>query len=296
MASSKSKGLPWWLLLLLGLAGAAATSGDTPQRADPDPDPEPEPEPEDEKPQRDVPDKPTPDEPEEPKPGRADVDPPKGPDPGLDDPKIFNPYPTPRSMYAVKTGDYELGVAKKYVASCLFLAAKNVGGLDDAAANAWAAERNTAQVRLTAVAFFSCCEDNDMRLGTYRFKKCVAGHTDGCTHPAKNGRGIRFLKTGGDTEARARAGKPWRRGPPVGKPGDSPSSASDIPAGERAFPLIYLPEPDYAELWASGGETWLPSPATWADGVSTFRMPPSLRALGIEGVPAGIEWGCTWPS
>lgn len=220
------------------------------------------------------------------------VDPtPTGPDPDLDDPKIFNVYPTPRTFYQVVTGDYELGVAKKYAQSCLFYAAK-ARGFTDEEANAWATDNNTAPVRYAAVAFFSCVPENDMVNGTYRFQPCSGQHSGGCTHPGSNGRGIRFIKNTGNTKTRIIARLPWRRGPVLGKPGDSPSSSSEIPNNERVFPLIYLGEPDYDSLFESNGTVWQPSKAKWADGVTTYRMPPKFRALGFEGVPDGVEWGC----
>jgi len=221
-----------------------------------------------------------------------EVPPIEGPDPALDDPTIFNDYPTPGTFYQVKAGNYELGVAKLYAASCLFLAARAQGMSDDEA-NAWASAHNTSAVRYAAVRFFTCRPQNDMRLGTYRFKPCTgAQHDGGCTHPGANGRGIRFLKTGGDSEARARAGMPWRRGPVLGNPGDSPSASTAIPSGEREYPLLWLGEPDYDALFESNGTVWQPSKVTWAGGASRADMPPRFAALGFEGVPNGVEWGC----
>lgn len=217
---------------------------------------------------------------------------PTGPDPEIDDPKIFNPYPTPRTFYQVVNGNYELGVAKLYAQSCLFYGAK-LQGMSDGEANDWATAHNTAPVRYAAVSFFSCVPENDMRLGTYRFTKCTGQHSGGCTHPGKNGRGIPFTKIYGDSRARVLLKMPWRRGPALGKPGDPRDpSGTAIPSGHREFPLLYLGEPDYQALFESNGTVWLPSKATWADGVSTYRMPPKFRALGFEGVPDGVEWGC----
>lgn len=209
------------------------------------------------------------------------IEKPTGPtDPGLDDPKIINPYPTPASYYPVKAGDSEFARAREYVASCLYLGAKEVLGYDHAAALAYASQHNTPKARMNAVAFWSCVPENDRDYGTFAFTKCkFTGDESGCTWPGPNGRGIRFVHNGGNSQARMRGGQAFRRAVLLGKPGGAPSSWSGVDAAEREYPIPWMPEPDYGALIASNGETWLPSTAKWSDGVSRFRPPPAFRKL-----------------
>lgn len=222
----------------------------------------------------------------------APIDP-TGPDPDVDDPSIIKTYPTPASMYQVVSNNYELGVAKDYVSSCLYLAALEAG-LDHNAALAFARDNNTQQARYRAVEFWSCQPDNDRDFGTYAFIHCTGQH-GGCTHPGANGRGMRFLKVHGNSAERMKARQKWRRTVRLGTPNAAPSGWSALSSGERRFPFFYLPEPDYAVLFASKGQTWQPSKKTWADGSSKYQRPPKLRALGFEDLsdaPAGTKWGC----
>ena len=80
------------------------------------------------------------------KPSRTNPTPkPGGPDPEIDDlTDYYNAdWPDPGKLYQVGRQDADglYGIAWRWFYTCLFLAARNVGGLSDEDARAWAAER-----------------------------------------------------------------------------------------------------------------------------------------------------------
>jgi hypothetical protein len=301
MATRKRSGLLWGIFAVLGLTVAAAVASAKGKGAD-DPDDPDGPDPYVPKgpqvkplnpdgPDPYVPKGPqvkplNPDKPDEP----IRVDDPKPTDPTpaeVDD--VIKKYPTPGMFYQVIAGDVFMGakgIATRALRTALYFAAKKQG-MDDAAANAWAAPRAAnAEAHLDMTRLIACTPINDARFGTYAFtSKSV---------PGAQGRAIRLLKINGDDRARILAGLSMIRNVRIGKPGDPSSVSAHGVKPLNHFELLWLPGIDLDLLFASNGQDIQPGGA-WSDGSSKIHPPPKIYDLGIYDYSlsnVGV-WGCT---
>lgn len=217
----------------------------------------------------------------------------QGPPPSTDPTDVddlIKDYPSPRSFYQVISGDTFTGndgIATRLARSCLFLAAKKIGGLDDDAARAWASARDTWARQAAVTRAIACVPVNDARFGTYAY-------TQGTAMPGAQGRAIRLLPINGPDRQRYKTGEPPIRNVRIGKPGDPPSvSQGPIADQYRDFEFLWLPEFDLKQLWDSDGRTWVYG-GSWSDGSPTYNPPPALYALGVLSYDDGDPppWGC----
>ncbi len=226
------------------------------------------------------------------KPSRTNPSPnPEGPDPGLNDlPSYYNAdWPDPGKLYQVGRQDADglYGIAWRWFYTCLFLAARNSGGLSDEDARAWAAERVGAKGAAQAerADYLLCVAWNDV---TYGSNTVAAKNRRG-----PHGRGIDLVPQHANNWQRIRDGRQVRRNVYLGEPGDvgTPRNAGQ---GDSRLPLLWMPRLDDAELWSSDGRV-LKAAGRWADGSSFFFPPPVVMALGIHDATqsAGLGvWGC----
>jgi hypothetical protein len=219
---------------------------------------------------------------------------PDEPEPGGDDPTdvddLIVDYPRPARFYQVRYGDNFMGnqgIATRLARSALYLAATERGGLDQAAANAWAAARMSTAARRAVTDLLSCTPINDWRYGTWAF-------TVGVARPGPHGRAIRLLPIHFNDRARLAAGDGFSRNIRKGQPGDPPSvSQGGVEDGASSFEFLWLPGIDLQKLWESNGQTWDVG-GTWSDGSSQVDPPPAIWAQGMtdySGSGQGV-WGC----
>jgi hypothetical protein len=238
--------------------------------------------------------------------------PPPTPDP--DDPDPFDPtpyetpsdadYPTPGTLLQVRYGDRLLGtfsakntssdaqgqalrsIAYTTLLTAGWMAAKDIGGLDDAAAAKFA--RDVAydnQNRVEYVQLIQCSPWNDALYTTFGFGP------QSWESPA--GRALRFLPQDYDNRYRLTLGQSPRRNMALGTSADKNSgNAYGMNQGERNFAYIWLPKINLQKLWESGGTDITTQGITWEDGSNGIMPPPEVVAYGVENVPEAVSWGC----
>lgn len=237
-------------------------------------------------------------------PGRCIAD---SPDPGDFADWIRN-FPTDGAFYQVKQGDFPgwatsgmqpKSVVQNMFGSALMLAAREFGGLNNAASLAWANARRKSQAATNMLYNAMVCGAwNDMLYGTYGYcgPKGVAAKDCAPTarnHPGKHGRAIRFLKQHANNLARLEQGLAPARTVGLGSPanaGDAKSKAqgSASPGGKTSYPLLWLPGLDRQRLWESDGqdirfnpELALPPDFIWDRGVENLSD-ANLQAYGCD--------------
>lgn len=206
------------------------------------------------------------------------VEPPVEPSPDPELPPISDwedPYPTPDQFYQVMAGDYPLKVAQKALTSAGYLAARDVGGLPDDQALAFASQVGNSEARQRAyVDLYQCSGWNDAAYGTY-------GAGEDQRYSSHN-RSIRFIKHHANNRARLSNGQAPIRNQALG-------SISDVRKGNRygvdptlrqAFPFLWLPGVDLQTLWETGGA--VVKYGERDDGTSSAMPPEGFVALGIE--------------
>lgn len=234
---------------------------------------------------------------------------PKGDDDDKPDPLIFIPgvldfdpkpadvdtitkdYCTPATFHQVKAGETWLGksmMMTRYASSALYMAAKEVGGLDNDAALEWASSggRNAHDAQVELAKIVACTPINDVRYGTYAIG---ANDIVGAT-----GRAIRLAATATPDHDRIRAAQPMGRNVPLGKPGDPLSlSMEGVDPNFHARPFLWLPGIDLELLWQSNGYQWRPG-GKWKAGTSKIAPPPAIYALGVTDYTNSSNelWGC----
>ena len=216
---------------------------------------------------------------------------PKGPNPGIKDlPRYYNDeWPDPGKFYQVGSQDADglYGIAWRWFFTCLFLAARNAGGLSEEEARAWASARvgpkGVAQAERAD--YVLCVAWNDVTYGSFTV---VQKNRRG-----PHGRGIDLVPQHADNWKRLRQAKRARRNVELGEPGEvgTPKNAGK---GNARLPLLWMPRLDDAALWDSDGQT-LVAAGTWSDGSSFTHPPPVVMALGIDDVTHTAQlgvWGC----
>ncbi len=216
---------------------------------------------------------------------------PKGPNPKIRDlDRYYNAeWPDPGKFYQVGSQDSDglYGIAWRWFYTCLFLAARNAGGLDDEAARAWASARvgPKGAAQAERADFILCVAWNDINYGSY----VVAAKNRRGPH----GRGIDLVPQHANNWWRIRQRKQVRRNVELGKPGatGTPQNAGQ---GNAKLPLLWLPRLKDGRLWESDGRT-LKVAGTWADGSSFYFPPPVVLNLGIDDATGSASlsvWGC----
>lgn len=252
---------------------------------------------------KDEPDKPDDDPPPPDKPKEHTFNPDNLPDvlPGDEDetdqgpplPEIIDEYPRPETFYQVKWGNTGYGIASKFLRSAAFLAAREYGGLDVAAANAWAAGvAKKAALQTKVWRWINCNGWNDALYATYGWKKKSAVL-------APTGRVVRLLKQHapvlqmlGNGQQPIRNMK-WLTPASKGKGG-----GIGVDAGYRSsHEALWLPGVDLQALWESGGNNLRLTSAEWGNsGVSRTLPPPWVLELGFRWLPGaapGVStFGC----
>ena len=216
---------------------------------------------------------------------------PKGPNPKLDDlDRYYNAdWPDPGKFYQVGRQDTDglYGIAWRWFYTCLFLAARNAGGLDDEAARQWAQARvgakGNAQGKHADVIL--CVAWNDVLYGSY----VVASKNRRGPH----GRGIDLVPQHAANWQRLRQGKDARRNIRLGTPG-TVGTPSNVGQGDAKLPLLWMPRLDDQRLWDSDGAA-LKTAGTWADGSSFGFPPPVVMKRDIDDATGSATlqvWGC----
>jgi len=142
---------------------------------------------------------------------------PKGPNPKIGDlDRYYNAeWPDPGKFYQVGGQDSDglYGIAWRWFYTCLFLAARNAGGLDDEAARAWAKDRvgPKGAAQAERADFILCVAWNDINYGSF----VVAAKNRRGPH----GRGIDLVPQHADNWWRIRKRKRARRNVELGQPG-----------------------------------------------------------------------------
>lgn len=223
--------------------------------------------------------------------------------PEVDD--LIKSYPTGGHLYQVRSGDMFGGqnstrsIAYRLLLTEAFLAAKNVGGLDDDDAGAFARKVAKSGSRISQmITIIQCAWINDILYGTWGYgTKSV---------PGPHGRAIRLLPQHPDNEQRLREGLPLARNIRLRTPankGDGSGLATD-PELRETWELLYMPKLNEEELWNSGGTDLTTKGMTWGDGSSMGNVPhPWVMGLrDAEGVGpfrnfaddifGDEDWGC----
>lgn len=216
---------------------------------------------------------------------------PTGPDPRIKDlPGFYNDeWPDPGKFYQVGGQDSDglYGIAWRWFYTCLFLAARNAGGLDDDAASAWAAERvgSKGVAQAERADYILCVAWNDIVYGSYT----VASKNRRGPH----GRGIDLVPQHGDNWRRILDSRRVLRNVYLGTAG-AEGTPRNAGAGDARLPLLWMPRLDDQALWSSGGST-IKAAGTWANGWSFYHPPPVVMKLGIldatQSAGLGV-WGC----
>lgn len=217
---------------------------------------------------------------------------PVGPDPDIDElPDDFynDEWPDPGKFYQVGSQDADglYGIAWRWFYTCLFLAARNAGGLSEEAARKWANERigSKGVAQAERADYLLCVAWNDIIYGS----NTVAAKNRRGPH----GRGIDLVPQHANNWRRILNRQRARRNVYLGDAGTvgTPSNAGK---GDAKLPLLWLPRLDDKALWDSDGQL-LQAAGTWADGSSFYHPPPSVMALGVDDATgsAGLGvWGC----
>lgn len=300
MTNKEKAGIALVLLLVLGVATTASAGEPEPKTDDgPEPPvgpPKPEPEPDDT--------------------GLvlADLPPLKPPGPVADVPQApldptevdydewIKHYPTGGTFYPVKQGDMFGGkdgtrsISYRLLLTEGFLAAKNVGGLDDEEAGAFARKvANSGSRRIQARTLIQCSMINDMVYGTW-------GYGDDSA-PGPHGRAIRLVPQHAHNERRLRDGEPLIRNIRMRFPenaGDGSGLAAD-PELRETWELLYMPKLNEEKLWNSGGVSITTEGMAWDNGTDMGNWPPPWAWRGgVENMDPDAEafmmtdeeWGC----
>jgi len=216
---------------------------------------------------------------------------PKGPNPKIRDLDAYYnaDWPDPAKFYQVGGQDFDglYGIAWRWFYTCLFLAAKNAGGLDDEAAREWASARvgSKGAAQAERADFILCSAWNDIVYGSY----AVAAKNRRGPH----GRGIDLVPQHADNWKRIGQRKRVRRNVYLETPGTvgTPRNAGQ---GNAKLPLLWMPRLSDQVLWDSNGQT-LKAGGSWAGGSSMVFPPPVVMNLGIDDATgsAGLSvWGC----
>lgn len=207
-------------------------------------------------------------------------------------PQIVDPYPRPATFYQVKSGDFGYGIASRFLRSAGFLAAKEIGGLDDAAANDFGkevAKRVGLQKKVWRA--ISCNGWNDALVTTYGWK--------GTSQPlAPTGRVVRLVPQHADNLARLSNGQTplrnmkWLTPAAKGKGGGVGADSS-----MRSFEQLWLPGVNLQALWDSDGTVLEFGGGEWGNSGASKKLPPpwvlDLGARYVQGVKPSVDtFGC----
>lgn len=200
-----------------------------------------------------------------------------------------DPYPTPGRFYQVKQGDNLSSIARKALLSAGYIAAKEIGELDDAEAQSFAQKvASSGSRRIKYINIIQCSAWNDALYETYGFGDKA--------HESPNGRALRLIPQHANNRARLAAGKAPIRNIALGSPADK-GKGNRIgvdPAYRQGFEFLWMPAIDLDQLWASDGDLVTPEGLTWDDGTPQTLPPPWAFQLAIEDV-SGVtltEFGC----
>lgn len=206
-----------------------------------------------------------------------DGDKPEKKDDGPPLPEIIDPYPRPATFYPVKNGDFGYGIAKRYLASAGFLAAKDAG-LDDDAARAFGSDvSKRVGLQKKVWRAISCNGWNDALYTTYGWA--------GKSQPlAPTGRVVRLTPQHADNLARLGHGEPPLRNMRWKSPADKgKGNGFGVDNSLRQHEQLWLPGCNLKLLWDSDGNTLEFGGGDWGNsGKSKILPPPWVRELGVR--------------
>lgn len=238
-------------------------------------------------------------------------------EPGTDPkeiPEIIKNFPEGDNFYQSQYGDVfegtKLGgggisIAYAYLRREAFLAAREFGGLDDAAAMQWAGSvAKPYKAYMAAFEILLCAGTNDACYGTYGYCGTRAKQAGRCrlpngtfvqNHAGKHGRAIQLEPKHPDNLGRLLNGQNLARGVTLGNParaGDGTSNRVD--SSFDSLPALWCPKLDRKKLWDSKGKTIEITPETWSDGTTRGWPPPIVidRFLSDYADTGRKAWGC----
>lgn len=216
-------------------------------------------------------------------------------------------YPEDGAIYQMRQGEIlGWGIAGKKLKAitqnvlgrALFLAARQYGGLDDAAALAWANARRVNQALTNKIYnAILCCAWNDILYGTWGYCGNKAIQDGRCraserNHAGEHGRAIRPLTQHANNIERLRQGLNPARVVSLGTPanaGDGRSNpvAKAQPGGDNSYPAFYLPGIDRKHLWDTNG-------ASIRFDTDRALPPDQIWDRGFDNVANAMlpAWGC----
>lgn len=230
--------------------------------------------------------RPKPEEPDEPK-----------PPPPPDIPKWEVTYPKDGAVYQILRPDIMLGqdpdhsIIFRALWSASYLAAKEVGGVGDTEANAFARGiAMNANKRLQYLNLVLCSAWNDFLYGTWGYGEKA--------WPGPHGRSIRLLSYHADNRARMEQGLPPIRNIMLGSPVDK-GTGNAVGAWnelQQEYEFIWLVPLDYVALFERGEIEVDPIPWEGARENEESKMfpPPEFMALGLVSAADVPDqwWGC----
>ncbi|MCX4239651.1 hypothetical protein [Paraliomyxa miuraensis] len=210
------------------------------------------------------------------------------PEPELeDDPpwsELLDEYPRGGTFYPVVENDRFGGtnstysIAYRYLLSEAYLAAIEVGGLDDEDASVWAlAVAKQDKLRLRVIDLIQCSGWNDAMYGANPVT---------VSHASKHGRSILLRPVHGPTAERIEDHfSPFRNITMAGNPADP---------DYRDYELLWMPPVDREVLWESAGQVLTTTGMEWEDGSSMENPPPWVRWQGIDDLSGALvgDFGC----
>lgn len=201
---------------------------------------------------------------------------------------LHSDVPRAGNFYQVGSGDTLLGedgLVAQVLRDAGLRAAREVGGLDGAAAEEFARNTVKGSNRVTYHDATVCSGWNDLHYGTW-------GYSSRKNRAGPHGRSIRMLPIHADNRARIEAHQAPIRNVQMRGPEDAGKGngrAIDNALAEK-HEYLFFPDINLDILWETGEIT--SRGLEWEDGTSRSNPPPGVMALGSATEPTLAVYGC----